>query len=363
MKKWYGWFWLIMLGGLLLPASGLAHEAYVLENQYFWEQINKPGNVTQALAAWQKPENVTLTLAVGGAILFLLAINFAWRQTRNGWACHQWLERYAHWGPIFVRIAVALALLSAAVDNSFLGPELPLTSLPWPATVRIALLAIGAMIAMGFLTEIAGLGALILFGLAARTFGSYLLTYVSYVGEFIGLLLFGMRRWSLDTKLLGPLSAWRAHYEKYETSIVRIFYGLGLIYASWQVKFLHPEITTKVAIDWKLTQFSWLFPSDPAMITLGAGLAELVIGLLIVIGFELRLTVLITLFYLTLSLFYFQELVWPHFILYGISLSLLVQPEVFTLDHLLFRKHRQHKRWWQRTFSAHPPHGKSVSKS
>ena len=203
----------------------------------------------------------------------------------------------------------------------------------------------------------AAAGILIFIG-SFFVYGPYVFTYLNYLGELVVLLLFGMRVFSVDRMLFGPLRRF-AYFEKYETVIVRVMYGLALIYAGITVKLLHPDLTVTVVNTWHLTKFHWLFPSDPLLVTLGAGIVEMVIGLFIIFGFEMRLTVLISLFYITLSLLYFRELVWPHLLLYGISFNLMVQPEVFTLDHLLFKRHRKAKSWWKRMFSANSEWGKS----
>ncbi len=193
------------------------------------------------------------------------------------------------------------------------------------------------MILFGFMTELAAAIGIGIFISAFLVFGTYMFTYSNYLGEFIVLLLFGMRAFSIDTYLFGPLRRFH-NFEKYETLIIRIMYGFALIYAAIVVKLLHPDLTTSVVTTWNLTQFHWLFPSDPLLVAFGAGIVECVIGLFIIFGFEMRLTVLISLFYITLSLLYFREMVWPHILLYGISFNLLVQPETFTLDHLFFER-------------------------
>lgn len=343
---------MLMLLSCAVPQSLLAHEAYVEPRDVFWEQWHASLNF-HALSAWHSHHNVVITLKVVTGILVLLTLNFLFRRSSAGQAFNKWFERFATIGPLFVRVTIAVALFFSALSMSFLGPELELTAMPWSSAIRFALFAMSIMILLGICTELAAAMGLIIFLIAFGTFGSYLLTYTNYIGEFIVLLLFGMRFWSIDTPMLGTLSGWRKQYEKYETTIVRIFYGFALIYAGITVKLLHPELTVKVVTDWNLTQFHWLFPADPLLVTLGAGIAEIVIGLFILIGFELRLTVFISLFYITLSLLYFRELVWPHLILYGISFNLIVQKEVFTLDHLLFAHHRKAKRWWLRSFLPH----------
>ena len=41
-----------------------------------------------------------------------------------------------------------------------------------------------------------------------------------------------------------------------------------------------------------------------------------------------------------------------------ISLNLLVQPEVFTLDHVFFDRHRKRLAWWHRPLQPHKETGK-----
>ena len=349
---------ILTLSLLTIPTKTWAHEAYVLEKEAFWTELSKPWSA-HALSALQNPHNLAITTYITIGVLTLLTCNFLFRRSKAGKAFHTWIESYSHIGPIFVRIAIASALFFSAISNSFLGPELSLNAFQFPTLVRLALGAISIMIIFGIFTEISALLGLAIYITAFKTFGAYVLTYTNYLGELLVLALFGMRQWSIDTLVLGKLKGIRKKYEKYETTIVRILYGFGLIYAGITVKFLHPDLTLKVATDWNLAQFPWLFPSDPLLTTFGAGLAETAIGLFIILGFELRLTVLISLFYITMSLFFFQELVWPHYLLYGISLSLLVQPETFTLDHLLFSKRNKKIKWWHRPFLAHHPHGKS----
>jgi uncharacterized membrane protein YphA (DoxX/SURF4 family) len=250
-----------------------------------------------------------------------------------------------------VRITIALALFFSALSNSFLGPELHIGAFPYAYLVRALLFAISGMIAVGFMTELAAFAGVIIFLGSLFVYGPYVLTYLNYLGELIVLSLFGMRMFSIDGYLFGSLKRF-VSFERYGTLIVRVLYGLALVYAAITVKLLHPDLTVTVVNSWNLTKFHWLFPSDPLLVTLGAGIVETVIGLFIIFGFELRLTVLISLFYITLSLFYFRELVWTHLLLYGISFNLLLQPETFTLDHLFFEEHRLSLKWWKRSVAT-----------
>ena len=330
----------LAVSALFLPSLASAHEAYVLPQDFFWKGIHAPID-PKALAALHNPEDVVLMFEITAAVLLLIFLNFLFRRSRLGARVNHALERLAPVGPFVIRVAVAAAFVLGAKQWEFLGPELSLYKMPFPALLHVGLYAAAGLILLGLFTEVAAAIGFAILALAFATFGAYIGTYLNYVGELVALMLFGMRHHSFDRLILGPLKGWRAKYEKYGHAIVRICYGLALIYAGVTVKFLHPDLTLRVIQDWHLAQFHWLFPSDPLLIVLGGGLAEAAIGFFILIGFEVRMTVLISLFYITLSLLYFRELVWPHILLYGISINLLVQPETFTLDHLLFSKKRK----------------------
>jgi len=351
---------LVAIGGIFFLSYGVAyaHEAYVLPYDTFWASVRGPLDA-HAFTALKNPHNLIVTACIVVSVSLLLLANFLLRLTSFGRRVNAFFERFAHAGPHFVRITIAIALFFSAISGSFLGPELHTSLFPYPGVVTWVLLVASILIAVGFLTELAALAAVAVFVWGFFVFGSYMITYLNYLGELIVLLLFGMRAISVDRFIFGPLRRFRS-FEKYETVIVRVFYGSALIFAGITVKLLHPDLTVEVVEDWHLTNFHWLFPSDPLLVTFGAGIVEMVIGFFIIVGFEMRMTVLISLFYITLSLLYFRELVWPHLLLYGISFNLILQPEVLTFDHFFFKKHSRIKVWWKRIFSAHTPHGKST---
>lgn len=357
MRKFF-WSLGAVISAFFLPIIASAHEAYVLPYSDFWTGMKQPFSA-HAFAALESPSNLHITLVIAFSVIFALTINFILRWFGVGRKTGAFMERYSFLGPHFVRVTLAVAFFFSAASNTFLGPELHGSLFAHPTLLQGLLFALSLMIAFGFLTELAALIGIGLFISSLIIFGPYMFTYLNYFGELIVLFLFGMRVFSVDRYLFGPLRRLR-FFEKYETVIVRVLYGMALIYAAITVKLLHPNLTVSVVDTWHLTKFYLLFPSDPLLITLGAGIVETIIGLFIIFGFEMRLTVIVSLFYITLSLFYFRELVWPHLLLYGISFNLLVQPEVFTLDHLFFSHHRKAKAWWKRPFSPHTKQGKST---
>jgi len=359
MKDFFRKFpFFVLFFSALTPLFVYAHEAYVLPHDFFWHGLAQPAD-PRAFMALANPSDLILTLEITAGILLLIILNFLFRLSRPGKSVHSWFERFSWLGPIFVRVAIASAFFFGAKSGAFLGPELSISLLPLSEVMRWGLYLASAMIFFGIFTEVAAIIGLVIFTTGLFVFGAYLLTYFNYLGELIVLFIFGMRKWSFDRAMFGPLKAWRAKIEPYGTTIVRIFYGFALIYAGITVKFLHPDLTLRVVNDWHLTQFHWLFPSDPLLVVLGGGLAEAAIGLFIMLGFEMRMTVLISLFYITLSLLYFRELVWPHILLYGISFNLIIQPETLTLDHLIFSRARKIKSVWRRLISSHKEAGET----
>jgi len=98
---------------------------------------------------------------------------------------------------------------------------------------------------------------------------------------------------------------------------MRILFGFGIIYASLYAKFLYSLLALEVVIRYDLTRY---FPFDPLFVVLGALIIEFLAGALFMIGIAVRWSSIFLLFWLSLSLVYFQEDVWPHAILFGLSI-------------------------------------------
>ncbi len=317
----------------LHPVS--AHEAYVLTKAQFNQGLQTYG--ADLFSPLKDLNNLLIFFSISFGVIGLITLNFLFNESKLGKRVDRLFLRLSKFGPIIARVTIALALFFSALTFSFLGPELSLKSLPMPEILRITILTASLFLVVGFLTEIVAIVCLLIFMLGFAAFGLYQLSYLNYLGELIVLILFGSRVLSLDQKIFGHLKRLRK-LEGYESTILRVFYGLALVYAAVTIKFLHPQIPLEVVSQYNLTQFNLLFPQDPQLLVLGAALAEITIGLFIVLGFQLRLTVLVSLFYITLSLLFFKEAVWPHLLLYGISFNLMTTKSRFSLDSLLDQK-------------------------
>lgn len=319
----------VLFGVPALSAS--AHEAYVLPAQEFQQGLASTS--LNPLAPLIDPSHLNTFLLIGGLVALSFILVFLWSATSFAEALDRIIRKAAVAGPFIIRLAISASFFYSAAGNVILGPELPLDSLPLGTLVRFLLFLLSFLIITGTFTEIAAAVGIVLFTYASAHFGWYMTTYTNYLGELIVLLFFGSRFLSFDKLFFGEKRWWKNAERKafLEVPVVRVLYGVALIYAGYSIKFLHQTLTVDVYNQYHLVDF---FHASAGFIAAGAGLAEIMIGLFILLGFCTRWTILISLVFITLSLFYFQELLWPHFMLYGISFSLLINSkDRYTLDY------------------------------
>ncbi len=317
----------------LVTTKVFAHEAYVLTPEQFHAGLQVYNS--NPFAALVNAENIEAFLKLSGLVVLIYFLNFFWAATKASSSLDHQIKQFASLGPLTIRLIVGISFFASAYTNSFLGPELPLNILPYSLIIRAGLFLLSILILLGLFTEICGFVGLLIFFLSFFKFGFYMFTYLNYLGELIILSLFGSRFLSLDYYFFGK-TTFLKHLEKYsylEVPIMRVMYALALIYAGYSIKFIHQGLTILVYNQYNLKQF---FHAGAQFIAAGAGLAEVSIGLFILLGFAQRLTIIISLVFITLSLIYFKEMVWPHLMLYGISISLIINSaDRFTLDKYL----------------------------
>lgn len=332
MKKYLSILVSILLFLIFVPRVS-AHEAYVLPQNEFQQGLQTFSS--HPFAPLVDSSHFQISAIITLLVMFIFAIVMLWSTTKPAVILDKLIKKTAVVGPIIIRLAVGISFYFSAQGNDFLAPELSLSSLPGGAVIRFALYLLSLMILFGIFTEIAALIGLLLFFYAIFYFGQYMITYTNYFAELLVLIFFGSRFLSIDALFFGK-RLWVKAFEQYkflEIPTVRILYGIALIYAGFSIKFLHQDLSIAVYNQYHLQNF---FHADGAFIAAGAGLSEIVIGLFIVLGFAQRLTVLISLVFITLSLLYFKEMLWPHLILYGISFSLLINSaDLFTIDRYL----------------------------
>ncbi len=252
------------------------------------------------------------------------------------------LMRLKTWAPFVARITLGLSLFASAYYNSLFGPELPLTAIfhAFAPLIRAMLFIGGAMIALGLFTRAAAIAAILIYGWAAAVYNVYMLTYLNYFGEMAINIILGSGAYSLDSllrkKVSGKTQLFKKTAEQYGFAALRICFGIAVIFASWYAKFEHSQLALDTVIRYHLTNY---FRFDPLFVVLGAFIIETLIGIFFIVGFEIRFTAIFFLVFLTLSLLYFGEIVWPHLILLGVNITFLFYGyDRFSLEGRFFKR-------------------------
>ncbi len=332
MKKYLSSF-IFSVSFFLFAPPASAHEAYVLTRQEFDKGLQI--NSTNPFAALFDPSHLTLTAIITICVVSSYLLIILWSTTKYAAILDKIIKKAKVIGPLIIRLAISSSFFYAAQANAVLGPELSLAHLPGGEIVRLLEFVMAFMVFFGVFVEIAAFIGIGIFFYISWQYGWYLLTYLNYFGELIVLLLFGSKYISFDRFFFGKKLIIKGleKFKEYETPIVRILYGCALIYAGYTIKFQHQILSVWVYNQYHLKDF---FHASAEFIAAGAGLSEITIGLFIILGFVMRFTILISLVFITLSLMYFHEMLWPHFMLYGISFSLLINSaDKLTIDKYL----------------------------
>lgn len=317
---------------LLAPVLASAHEVYVLS----------PDTIEASLAADSpNPFSAFLTnrfqFFFWGFLGFLVVttVFFMSITHRLEALCKPLLVRLKPHAPTVARITLGACLLFSGYEYALFGPELPLSLFGALAPyVQGTLYVSGAMIVLGLYTRAASAAALAIFALGTFFFGTYMLTYANYLGEILLVLLLGGGIWAVARGKTRFRSL-----EPFAFLILRVLFGLSLVFASIYAKFIHSELALQVVSQYRLTDY---FHFDPLFIVLGAGIIEILAGVFIMVGFEVRHTALFLLFWLTLSLLYFQESVWPHLVIFGVLVALFMRGyDRYTVEGRLFGARRE----------------------
>ncbi|OGL36782.1 hypothetical protein A3A68_02465 [Candidatus Saccharibacteria bacterium RIFCSPLOWO2_01_FULL_48_13] len=236
-------------------------------------------------------------------------------------------------------MAFGASLILSAANNSVFGPELPLSDFPAPGLLELTMYVAGISLLFGAFIRFFGWLMIIFWGVVFVSEGWYMLSYINYLGEAIAVVLLSNQIYSVDrlrTKWQNkkPL---KSVYEQYSIPVSRILFGASLLYAAVSVKFLNPAVSLDVVYRYNLTDY---FPLDPMFIVLGAALTEAGIAVLYMLGFLRRFISVIFLTFLTLSVMYFGEDVWPHLLLVAFGVGIFLhKPDIWSLDSRLdFKK-------------------------
>lgn len=324
------------------PCAAFAHEVYVLPESMVQEAM-----MTPAFSEWGTIlSNIDqfffwgFITALTIFIVFFVSISRAFERLFD-----PFLSKLPPYAPVITRVAIGLSFITAAYHGALFGPELPLMAIFGDRTgaVEALLVVIGIMLVLGAYVRVAALAALALFWAACTVYGSYLFTYTSYVGELLLLLILGAHSLSVHNKyhdiarVPAGLLRIKEMLTPYAFLVLRVSFGISLIYASIYAKVIHNYLALDVTTLYpSLVQF---FGFEPHFLVLGAAIIEVLIGLFFIFGIEIRFASLFLLSFLSLSLWYFGESVWPHLILMAIPVAFIFYGyDKYSVEGWLFKR-------------------------
>lgn len=336
------------LAGIIAVAAPLfvsAHEVYVLTHDEIAKAITMTSpNPFSAIPSQEKLFLIWgAVVAVGMLVVLRFSVSRLFEKVFD-----PILVRLKKYAPFVARLTFGLSLMASGYFRAFFGPELPLTTFFSPAAasiVGVLLVLLGLAIILGFMTRVMALIALGFFVLTVIQDRTYMLTYANYLGEMILFFILGGGLWSVDRRygsrglFDAALKRVGQRLERYSFFILRILFGGALFFASFYAKFLHSNLALSTVNEYHLTQY---FPFTPLFLVLGAFIIEALLGICFAVGFEIRFAAIVFTIFLTMSILFFGEAVWPHLILFGVNLTLFFHGyDKYTLEMALFQRKRK----------------------
>ncbi len=320
---------------IAVPFMASAHEVYVLSAQEIHQAITMTS--PNPFLAVSTQELKFLEWGAMTAVLLLIVLRFSLSKLfeRIFDPILIKLKRYA---PLAGRLTLGLSLIASGYYHALFGPELPLSAFFGAGSeiVSVILMFLGAVIILGWYTRPAAVVALCIFAYSIFKDETYMLTYANYLGEIFLALILGSGVYSIDHVLKRGrvVKLFGITWEKYSFFILRVLYGIGLFFASFYAKFLHSNLALDTVNDYHLTNY---FHFTPLFLVLGAFIVEALIGLCFAAGFEIRFAAIVFTIFLTMSILFFGEVVWPHIILFGVNIALFLHGyDEYTLEKWLF---------------------------
>ncbi len=329
----------LSLAALLVPAIALAHEVYVLPKDVIAHDLTMPPLQVFDIITAHTGQFFFWMFICMWAIFTILAISISKPIERH---ISPLLDRLKPYAPLVARLTLGVAITASGYFGALFGPELPLADFLHPVSAHAAtilLIVCGTLITAGLFTRISAAILMLFYLMMWQHYGTYMLTYLNYFGEMTITLIVGNATFALDKyfhhlypHMIHNIVAW---LEKHSFLLLRVAFGSSLIYASMYAKLIHAQLAIDTVTRYNLTNY---FPFDPGFIVLGAFCIELLLGLFFVFGIEVRFASLFLLFWLTLSLLYFGEAVWPHIILAGAAIAIFMHGyDKYTLQFGLMR--------------------------
>ena len=309
------------------PLLASAHVGYVLDHEDF---VSHEGADAQFLihGVTDSPSSVLVaglvTLLVVGAIIY-------WRtRPRSKVLLANVLTKLASYQELLswmARLSLGIALIGAGTANVFVSPVLMGT--PMIGFIEIVL---GFLFLLGFLLPLAYIGSIALF-LVGLTHSNYVFGNMDFLALVLSSLLLASARPGLDDILHIKQISLGEKAKDLVPLVLRFGLGIAFIFLAVYEKFMNPHDSALVVQMYHLTN---VIPVSPALWVLGAGMVEFLLGVLLIIGFEVRLVAIVSFVVISLSFFYFKESVYSHVTLFGaISMLVVTGAGKYSVDRML----------------------------
>lgn len=348
MKQFLQRFGSILFGAILfVPLFASAHEVYVLDPEVVGAQSALPAFDMWSVAM-QDLHRFIFWALIGFIVVSTIFFVSIFRVFET--ALYPFFRALRPYAPAVARITVGIGLIAGSYFGATFGPELPTAETfgGFAPLVSLTFTILGVLIVIGFWARAAALVAAALFAVIVSVHGAYSLTYANYLGEILVLLILGSHRISVHSFTGWSERFHRAYHvlarklEPLAFPILRISFGISLLYASFYAKILHNNLALQVASfpmaghEYSLAHY---FGFEPHFLVLGAAIVEVVLGCFFILGLEIRWTCIFLEFWLALSLWYFGESVWPHIVLVGIPIALFMHGyDKYSLEGRYFKR-------------------------
>ncbi|AGN02830.1 doxx protein [Salinarchaeum sp. Harcht-Bsk1] len=243
--------------------------------------------------------------------------------------------------PWLLRLSFGLPLVGAGFAGYFVSPAVEPAGSVLPAAARLFQIGLGFALLFGLGTRVVAAIGLATYAVAT-VFEPQLLLAFEYVPGFVAIVLLGSGRPSADEvlevvasaegtvygridpvhRLTGSVRARVGPYQRFVPTVIRVGIGLNFAYLGLIEKLLTPGQALAVVDKYDLTA---VVPVDPGLWVVGAGLVEIALGIVLIVGAFTRAGSLVALLMFTLTLFALpDDPVLAHISLFGLASTLLV---------------------------------------
>lgn len=296
----------------LFAKTAQAHVRYIADDATVEELSGL--DFSYLLEALKDPQNITIIGISIAAIIFLVwllpKVGFLRKKFRK---IDHHAEDYQKLIPWMARLSLGIGLIGAGTAGYLINPVVA------DATYSQLQVVAGFMLMAGFASFITAPVVIALFVVAFLQ-DWYLVGALDVLILAVILVVNDSRRPGIDEVLGIPdikIKAWK----KYLPKITRLGAGAGLLFLAVYEKLLNPRLSGFVV---EATDLHNVIPVSTEMWVLSAGAVEALLGILLILGYRVRLVSVVTFIVLALSFFYFKEDVASHITLFGIMSILFI---------------------------------------